>query len=69
MRSEVTTQPGLPEAKKFARRTDEVEGMSGLRKRWIALLGIGTISLSLLFVWGFLHLILALIFPKSVVVH
>ncbi len=38
--------------------------MSGLGKRWIVSFAVGAVSLSLLFAWGFLHLILALIFPK-----
>ncbi|QXE07255.1 hypothetical protein BJG93_36155 [Paraburkholderia sprentiae WSM5005] len=64
MRTEVTIQPGLPAANRFARWTDEVDGMSGLGKRWIVSFAVGAVSLSLLFAWGFLHLILALIFPK-----
>ncbi|RZF24401.1 hypothetical protein EVC45_38930 [Paraburkholderia sp. UYCP14C] len=62
MQSEATAQPGLPDAKRFTRLVDEIDGVPGLRKRWITLLGIGAISLSLLFACGFLHLILVLIF-------
>jgi hypothetical protein len=56
-------------AETFTREGDDADSLPPLRKRWIMLISIGTMSLSLLFLWGFLHLILVLIFPKPGIVH
>ena len=69
MQREVTTRPGLSDAKAYMHPIGEGGRVSRLRKRWIMLLAIGTFSLSILFVWGFLHLILVLMFPKPVIAH
>jgi|GEM_PF-2592097 len=63
MRREVTIQRGLLDAKALTHRSDDVDSPPRYRKRWLMLLALGTIPLSLLFVWGFLHLILILVFP------
>ncbi|NYH20000.1 hypothetical protein [Paraburkholderia bryophila] len=69
MRTQTTVHAGLRDAKAMTRPTGEETNTSRLRPRWVALLAITVIPLSMLFVWGFLHLILVLVFPRPVIAH
>lgn len=69
MRRQMYVQTGLSDAKEFAHRTGEKVDAPRLRKRQIMLLSVGVISLSLLFAWGFIHLILILVFPNPPIAH
>ncbi len=62
MRSQATIQASLRDVKALMRRTVDGAGARGSWIRWNRLIVIAAVPLSLLFAWGFLHLIVALIF-------
>lgn len=69
MRSQATIHTMLRDVKALTRRTVEEVDARGFRKRWNMLIVIAAVPLSLLFAWGFLHLILVLIFPGPRIGH
>ncbi|PQV46627.1 hypothetical protein [Paraburkholderia sp. BL21I4N1] len=69
MRTQTTVHAGLRDAKAMTRPMGEETNTPPRRSHWITLLAIATIPLSMLFVWGFLHLILVLVFPGPVIAH
>jgi hypothetical protein len=69
MRSLATIHTVLRDVKALTRRTVEETDARGFRERWNRLIVVAALPLSLLFAWGFLHLILVLIFPGAPVGH
>ena len=69
MRSQATIHTVLRDVKARTRRTVEETDARGFRKRWNRLIVVATVPLSFLFAWGFLHLILVLIFPGPRIGH
>lgn len=69
MQTQTTVHAGLRDAKAMTRPAGEETTAPRHRSRWIMLLAIATIPLSMLFVWGFLHLILVLVFPRPAIAH
>lgn len=62
MRSQATIHAALRDLKALTRRTIDETELRDYRTRWNGLIVIAAVPLSLLFAWGFLHLVVALIF-------
>ncbi|SDG57360.1 hypothetical protein [Paraburkholderia phenazinium] len=69
MQPQAIANTGLSDAKAFTHRPGEGAGEPRRRQGWIVPLAIAAIPLSLLFVWGFLHLILMLVFANQAIAH
>lgn len=71
MRTKTTYRAGLGDVKALCvEPDDEIDEAQGARSaRWTAAQAVATVLLALLFAYGFLRLILVLVFPRTVPAH
>jgi hypothetical protein len=69
MRSQATIRAALRDVKALTHRTVDEADVRASWMRWNRLIVIAAVPVSLLFAWGFLHLIVELIFAGPRVGH
>jgi hypothetical protein len=65
----LSVQGSLRDVKLLVHPPPDEVATQKLSGRWILFLAIAAIPMSLLFAWGFLHLLLVLVFPKVSALH